>query len=100
MKQHYCPTEKTMITYEGQCNWCDEKEHIGATGTNIKQINHIINLSNQAIGIYNIDQRENPLRDYDIKLHMILTELIVRECARVAGRDVGHFVLKHFGVEQ
>ncbi len=29
-----------------------------------------------------------------------LAELIVRECADVAGRDVGHFVLKHFGVEQ
>jgi len=27
-------------------------------------------------------------------------ELIVRECADVAGRDVGHFVLKHFGVEE
>jgi hypothetical protein len=26
-------------------------------------------------------------------------ELIVKECARVAGRDVGHFVLKHFEVE-
>jgi len=26
-------------------------------------------------------------------------ELIVRECANVAGKDVGHFVLKHFGVE-
>ena len=27
-------------------------------------------------------------------------ELIVRECANVAGKDVGHFVLKHFGVEE
>ena len=27
-------------------------------------------------------------------------ELIVKECADVAGRDVGHFVLKHFGVEE
>ena len=27
-------------------------------------------------------------------------ELIVRECANVAGRDVGHFVLKHFGVKE
>jgi len=27
-------------------------------------------------------------------------EMIVRECADVAGRDVGHFVLKHFGVEE
>ena len=26
MKQHYCPAEKTMITYEGQCNWCGEKD--------------------------------------------------------------------------
>lgn len=26
-------------------------------------------------------------------------ELIVKEAARVAGRDVGHFVLEHFGVE-
>ena len=27
-------------------------------------------------------------------------EFIVRECADVAGRDVGHFVLKHFGVKE
>jgi hypothetical protein len=26
-------------------------------------------------------------------------ELIVRECATVAGRDVAHFVLKHFELE-
>ena len=26
-------------------------------------------------------------------------ELIVQECATVAGKDVRHFVLKHFGVE-
>ena len=26
-------------------------------------------------------------------------ELIVKECADVAGKDVGHFVLQHFGVE-
>ena len=27
-------------------------------------------------------------------------ELIVQECADVAGRDVGHFVLKHFEVKE
>lgn len=27
-------------------------------------------------------------------------DLIVRECADVAGRDVGHFVLKHFEVKE
>ena len=26
-------------------------------------------------------------------------ELIVRECAEVAGRDVGHFVLGYFGLK-
>lgn len=27
-------------------------------------------------------------------------DLIVRECADVAGRDVGHFVLGHFGLKE
>jgi hypothetical protein len=27
-------------------------------------------------------------------------ELIVWECAEVAGRDVGHFVLGHFGLKE
>jgi hypothetical protein len=26
MKQHYCSAEKTMIAFEGECNWCGEKE--------------------------------------------------------------------------
>lgn len=29
-----------------------------------------------------------------------LAELIVRECAEVAGRDAGHFVLEHFGLKE
>ena len=29
-----------------------------------------------------------------------LAELIVRECADVAGRDVRHFVLEHFGLKE
>ena len=29
-----------------------------------------------------------------------LAELIVRECADVAGKDVGHFVLEHFGLKE
>jgi hypothetical protein len=27
MKQHHCPVEKTVIDYEGECNWCGEKEN-------------------------------------------------------------------------
>lgn len=26
MKQHYCPAENAMIAYEGECNWCGEKD--------------------------------------------------------------------------
>ena len=29
-----------------------------------------------------------------------LAELIVRECAEVAGKDVRHFVLEHFGLKE
>ena len=26
MKEHLCPVEKALITYEGSCNWCGESE--------------------------------------------------------------------------
>jgi hypothetical protein len=26
MKTHYCLVDKTTISYEGECNWCGEKE--------------------------------------------------------------------------
>ena len=26
MKEHFCPVEKSMITYQGKCNWCGESE--------------------------------------------------------------------------
>jgi hypothetical protein len=26
MKSHYCPEEKGEVQYDGQCNWCGEKE--------------------------------------------------------------------------
>lgn len=26
-KTHYCPVEKTTISYEDECNWCGEKEN-------------------------------------------------------------------------
>lgn len=28
MKEHYCPVDKTVISYEGECNWCGEKENV------------------------------------------------------------------------
>jgi len=26
MKEHLCPVEKALINYEGECNWCGERE--------------------------------------------------------------------------
>jgi hypothetical protein len=26
MKEHFCPAEHSIITYQDQCNWCGEKE--------------------------------------------------------------------------
>jgi len=26
MKEHFCSAEKSLITYEGSCNWCGESE--------------------------------------------------------------------------
>jgi hypothetical protein len=26
MKQHFCPVEKSIITYQDKCNWCGELE--------------------------------------------------------------------------
>tara|TARA_R110000868_G_scaffold247962_5_gene504293 strand:+ start:577 stop:762 length:186 start_codon:yes stop_codon:yes gene_type:complete len=31
MKEHFCPVEQSVITYEGKCNWCAEKEWVGLT---------------------------------------------------------------------
>jgi hypothetical protein len=27
MKQHFCPAEKSTITYQDKCNWCGELEN-------------------------------------------------------------------------
>ena len=31
MKEHLCPVEKALINYEGECNWCGEREWVGLT---------------------------------------------------------------------
>lgn len=37
MKEHFCPTEKSLITYQGKCNWCEQKEWIGLTDEEIDE---------------------------------------------------------------
>ena len=31
MKEHFCPAEKSTITYQGKCNWCGEQEALAQT---------------------------------------------------------------------
>ena len=35
MKEHHCPVEKALIAYEGECNWCGQKEWVGLTDEEI-----------------------------------------------------------------
>jgi hypothetical protein len=39
MKEHFCPAEQSMITYQGKCNWCGESEG---------SMNEIIDMARQA----------------------------------------------------
>jgi hypothetical protein len=36
MKEHFCPAEKSIITYQGKCNWCGEKEWVGLTDEEVE----------------------------------------------------------------
>ena len=38
MKEHFCSAEKSMITYEGSCNWCGQKEWVGLTDEEISEL--------------------------------------------------------------
>lgn len=31
MQSHYCTEEHTIITFEGECNWCGMKESVPLT---------------------------------------------------------------------
>ncbi len=38
MKEHHCPVEKALIAYEGECNWCGQKEWVGLTDEEISEL--------------------------------------------------------------
>ena len=38
MKEHFCPAEKTTITYQDKCNWCGEKETLAQTQEPVGQL--------------------------------------------------------------
>ena len=31
MKEHFCPAEQSIITYQGECSWCGERESLAQT---------------------------------------------------------------------
>jgi len=99
MKQHYCSAEKTTIAFEGECNWCGEKE----VNEKIKEL---------------IEQaRKKPMGDSwcytsPKEFEQKLAELIIQECIDIIspytirmsrpGEEYIHpiqEIKKHFGVE-
>lgn len=48
MKEHFCPVEKALITYEGSCNWCGQKEWVGLTNDELTDLFYNTNLGQQS----------------------------------------------------
>tara|TARA_R110000868_G_scaffold408223_1_gene690795 strand:- start:274 stop:888 length:615 start_codon:yes stop_codon:yes gene_type:complete len=40
MKEHFCPVEQSVITYQGKCNWCGEKETLAQTQEPVGVVHH------------------------------------------------------------
>ena len=36
MKEHFCPVENTLLSFDGKCNWCGEKEESMTQETALK----------------------------------------------------------------
>jgi hypothetical protein len=48
MKEHFCPVEKALISYEGECNWCGQKEWVGLTNDELTDLFYNTNLGQQS----------------------------------------------------
>jgi hypothetical protein len=48
MKKHFCPVEKALISYEGSCNWCGQKEWVGLTNDELTDLFYNTNLGQQS----------------------------------------------------
>jgi hypothetical protein len=48
MKEHFCPVEKALISYEGSCNWCGQKEWVGLTNDELTDLFYNTNLGQQS----------------------------------------------------
>ena len=48
MKEHFCSAEKSLITYEGSCNWCGQKEWVGLTNDELTDLFYNTNLGQQS----------------------------------------------------
>ena len=92
MKQHYCPVEKSQMEYEGECNWCGEKE----LNWKIKQLaedarSHQVVLT--AVGDQQWQQH--------LEFCQIFSDLIIFECIKLAvfhgDKETGNAIQRHFG---
>ena len=39
MKEHFCPAEQSIISYQDQCNWCGEQEPVNEYGVPLSACN-------------------------------------------------------------
>ncbi len=60
MKEHFCSAEKSMITYEGSCNWCGERE--GSMTEVLKLALKALNAGEHAHLIMNTDGIKDKVR--------------------------------------
>jgi organic radical activating enzyme len=63
MKSHYCPEEKGEVQYDGQCNWCGEKED----GISLNSMAHPV--TNSPEPSYQIDPNKLKTIEVDIKMN-------------------------------
>jgi hypothetical protein len=102
MKEHFCSAEKSMITYEGSCNWCGESEGSMTQDEIIEMARHIADTFGTRMCDENNDTHGEELYAMgmdDIAETIKLVAAKEREaCAKVADEYMRDCEGKSFGV--
>ncbi len=72
MKKHFCPAEKSIITYQGKCNWCGESE-----GSITQDIRDVLKLALEAL------QWSKPHKDAVITHSEAIDAIVAYNVARI-----------------
>ena len=63
MKAHFCPIEKTLMSYEGECNWCGQKEPVAYIDNNgnyypVRTVNSMLEGDKGLIPLYRAEDED------------------------------------------